>query len=111
MLQKNQRLNLKKDFKKVASGQKKETHSLKFFYLFLDNPQPLVGIANSKNYFKKAHDRNRARRLTSKAVETLYPSLNKNLNLVIMPKSQVLEKNLEQLIKEVESVKDLFEFN
>lgn len=108
MLAKSQRLNLKKDFKWVSSGERKETASFKFSYRFSDNPEPLVGIALSSQYFKKAHERNRARRLTSRVIENFYPGLRKGLNLVIMPKPRVLEFSPEELYLEIENVKDLF---
>lgn len=64
----------------------------------------MVGIALKKAVFKKAHDRNFARRLTSRAVETLYPNLPNNLNLVIMPKTTVFNASVESLVKELQNV-------
>ena len=111
MLPKSQRLNLKTSFKWVASGKHLQTPSFKLMVKFSDNPLPLVGIALSKDQFKKAVDRNRARRLTSKAIEGLYPSLLNRLNLVIMPKAVVLEKSPDQLSNELKNVKDLYTTN
>lgn len=107
MLPKSQRLNLKKDFKWVASGQKNQTPSLKLWWQLGQNSSPKVGIALSTKEFKKAHDRNRARRLASEAIQKLYSSLKENLNLVIMPKAQVLKKTPQELIEEIKHVKDL----
>src|SRR3989344_3135172 len=92
MLPKSVRLNLKKDFKRVASGKKIET---KFLKLFINSSDPVVpvckiGIALSSNYFKKATERNRARRLVSAAFEVLYPKLPTSINVVVLPKANVL---------------------
>lgn len=107
MLPKEKRLNLSKSFKWVSSGKRFQTNSFNLMVKYSDNPQPLVGIALSKAQFKQAHDRNRARRLTSKAIEELYSSLNHGLNLVIMPKGSVLDKSPEELIQELKDVKAL----
>jgi ribonuclease P protein component len=55
----------------------------------------------TKREFKKAHDRNRARRLVSEAVKLVYSALPENLNLVIMPKAQVLMETPDKLSKEI----------
>jgi len=73
-----------------------------------ENEVPLIGIALTTKYFKKATLRNRAKRLVSTAIQTLYPRLRKGLNLVIMPKSQILDKKPEQLVEELKNVKDLY---
>ncbi len=90
MLSKDKRLNLKKDFKWVASGGKSiDTKFTKLFVRIGDNSQAKVGIAVSAKNFKKANDRNRARRLASAAFESLYLSLPKNVNIVALPKAIV----------------------
>lgn len=93
MLPKHKRLNLKKDFKWVAQGERKETVNLKVFFRFGDNSIPKVGIAVSKANFAKAHDRNRAKRIISEAVREIYQSLPKDTNLVIIPKVSVFEQS------------------
>lgn len=108
MLSKERRLNLKKEFKWVAAGKKVYTERFKIMYRYGENPQPLVGIALSSQYFRKANKRNRARRLTSKVVENAYGKLRKDLNLVIMPKPEVLNTKQENLSQELEHVKDLY---
>ncbi len=80
-------------------------------YRFSPGDSPKVGIALSKQYFKNAVERNRARRLTSKAAEEIFISLRKELKLVIIPKASVLEEGPDALRKELESVKDIFESN
>ncbi len=111
MLPKSRRLNLKKDFKWVATGLKKETPSFKLMWKLADQDFPRVGIALNSSHFKKAVLRNRARRLTSTAIQELYSSLNKKLNLVIMPKLGILEKKPSELEKELIDVKDLYNTN
>ncbi|MDO8570853.1 MAG: ribonuclease P protein component [Candidatus Daviesbacteria bacterium] len=113
MLPKNKRLNLNKDFRWVASGKRIENNLVKMFLKMsppsdVELPQPKIGISLSKNVFKKAVDRNRARRLVSKALENLYNELPSGLNIVAMPKKDILEmnsneitKNLEELLKKV----------
>lgn len=90
MLPKNKRLNLKRDFLKVVSGQKNEDDLVKLFSKYGENKDPLIGIAVSSKTFKKAVERNRARRLVSKVCEDLYDRLPEGLNLIVMPKAEVL---------------------
>ncbi len=108
MLSKDRRLNLKKKFKWVASGKKVYTGHFKLMYRFSNNPHPKVGIALSSQLFRKANKRNRARRLTSRVVENVYKKLRKDLNLVIMPKPEVLNTKQEDLFQELENVKDIY---
>jgi ribonuclease P protein component len=101
MLPKSQRLNLKFDFVRVVKGRHDQTEHLKLFWVFDEQPSPLVGISVPRKLFKKAHQRNRARRLISAAVQQQYPSLPKELSLVIMPKIGLLECSSEQLEQEL----------
>lgn len=111
MLPKSKRLNLKVSFKWVAAGSKTQTNNLKVMYRFGENEIPLVGIALSSKVFKVSTQRNRAKRLASRAVEENYSSLKKNLNLVIMPKATIMEQQPNALVEELKNVKDLFETN
>ncbi len=111
MLPKLQRLNLKKNFKFVASGAKLETRSFKLMYRFSTNDNPLVGVAISSSNFKKANLRNKARRLSYLAIEDYYLDLPKGINLVIMPKAGILNDTVDELKKELKNVKDIFESN
>lgn len=104
MLPKHQRLNLKKDFKWVASGKSRNLQRFNLFIKYGENEFPLIGIATSKKYFKKATDRNRARRLMSKAFEDIYESLPKNVNIIALPKTGVIEVKSEDLSKELKDV-------
>lgn len=108
MLAKSQRLNLSKSYKWTAQGKRSSTPSLQLMYRLGENLQPQVGIALSKHHFKQSVERNRAKRLASTAIETLYPRLRKNLNLVIIPRPSVLGRHPDELIKELEYVKDLY---
>lgn len=102
MLPKEKRLNLKKDFKWVASGKRLNHHHFSVFIKYGENEFPKIGIATSKNYFKKATDRNRARRLLSKALESIYEALPHNINIIALPKSGVIDVKSEELLKELE---------
>ncbi len=150
MLPKSKRLNLKKDFKRVASGKKTETAHFKIFItsslktllsvsgdesgerlklsrqmersgLSLKYRKPrtlsprklikttshdfcLVGISLAKKTFKLATQRNKARRIASKAVEEIYERLPKGMNLIIMPKAQILSAKSEDLSLELKNV-------
>ncbi len=104
MLPKNNRLNLKKDFKWVAAGKKLESKYLKLFIRTGENEKPRIGIALSGKNFKKAVDRNRARRVTSQAFQSIYSSLPGTINIVALPKAGVLEVKSEDLLKELEEI-------
>ena len=75
---------------------------------FGENKKALVGVALIKKNFHKAVARNKAKRKASDAIQTLYGKLRKDLNLIIMPKVQILTKNIEDLKGELENVKDLY---
>lgn len=102
MLPKSQRLNLKKDFKWVAAGEKLETRYLKLFIIFGTNEIPKVGIAVSSKYFGKASMRNRARRLTSAAFEALYSALPKGVNILVLPKAGILRVKSQDVLLDLE---------
>ena len=110
MLPKSQRLNLKKDFKWVAAGKKLETTRpssggkyLKLFIRFGENEKPRVGVALSGKNFKKAVERNRARRIVSQAFQTLYSSLPNNINIMALPKTGVLEVKSGDVLSDLET--------
>lgn len=104
MLPKPQRLNLKKSFKWVVAGQKLGNNYLSLYIRQGENPQSLVGIASSKSTFKKATERNRARRLVSTGFETLYGRLPAGINIVAMPRSGVLELTSAEVTKVLEEL-------
>lgn len=104
MLSKDKRLNLKTDFKWVASGKKLESHYLKLFFKSGDNQLPRVGIAVSSKSFKKATDRNRARRLVSAALEKLYPDMLHDINIVALPKAGVLSVKSGDIVLDLEAI-------
>ncbi|TSC64305.1 MAG: Ribonuclease P protein component [Microgenomates group bacterium Gr01-1014_93] len=101
MLSKDKRLNLKTDFKWAVSGTRLET---KYITLFLKEGQtnsPRIGIASSSKVFKKAVERNRARRLTSRAFEDIYTKLPGSINIVALPKTGILSVKSEEVIKDL----------
>ncbi|MBI4035663.1 ribonuclease P protein component [Candidatus Daviesbacteria bacterium] len=102
MLSKDKRLNLKKDFKWVAAGKKLETQYIKLFIKHGDNKIPKVGIALSSKYFKKATERNLAKRLVSAAFESLYQSLPTTINIVALPKHRVIKVKSTDVLLDLE---------
>lgn len=104
MLSKDKRLNLKTSFNFVIKGQKLENQLTKIFFRSGDNSQALVGIALKKEHFKLATDRNRARRLISKGFENLYNKLPEGINIVTMPKKEVLSKSSDEVTKSLEEI-------
>ena len=106
MLPKSQRLNLKKDFKWVAAGKKLETKYLKLFIKSGENQTARVGIALSSKNFKNAIERNRAKRITAQAFQSVYPSLPKNINIVALPKTGILSVKSSELEKELKELNE-----
>lgn len=104
MLPKSKRLNLKKDFKWAVAGQKVGNDLLQLYIRQGDNLEPKMGIALSKSNFKKATERNRARRLTSFGFESLYERLPKGINIVAIPRSGVLELTSAEITKALEEI-------
>lgn len=104
MLPKSQRLNLKKDFKWLVSGKKIETKYFKLYLITGENQQPKLGIAVSSKNFKKAVDRNRARRLTSASFEALYSRLPSSINILALPKATIIEVKSGDVLIDLEAV-------
>lgn len=102
MLPKFQRLNLKKDFKWVASGRKIETKYLKLFVKVGDNQVPKIGIALSGRHFKKSTQRNRARRLISACFERIYDKLPPSVNIIALPKAGVVDVKSQDVLSDLE---------
>lgn len=104
MLPKSKRLNFKKDFKWVASGSKLETRFLKMFYRTGKNEVAKLGIALSSKNFKKATDRNRARRLVSQAFQSIFHLLPSTINIIALPKAGVIDVKSSDLALDLEKV-------
>lgn len=106
MLPKSQRLNLKADFKRVAAGKKLTSPYLTLFVK--PGSQSLkIGIAASTKNFKKAYQRNRARRLIASAFQPIYADLSQDLEIIALPKqaitsvkSNTVAEDLKKLLKE-----------
>ena len=102
MLPKLSRLNLRKDFKWVASGKKLETKYLKLFLKEGEDNLARVGIATSSKSFKKAYERNRARRLASSAFEALYHQLPTDISIVALPKVSITSVKSHDVVSDLE---------
>ncbi|MBI2593978.1 ribonuclease P protein component [Candidatus Daviesbacteria bacterium] len=100
MLPKSQRLNLKTNFRWVASGQSYTSKNFKLFYRLGENNEPKIGVSIATSEFKKATARNKAKRICFDMAKKYYQQLHKGINLVIMPKAQVMDLNETELDKE-----------
>lgn len=99
MLSKTQRLNLKTGFRWVASGKSITSPSFKIFYRFGENDQPKIGVSLVSAQFKKATQRSAAKRICFSLAASAYNQLPKTINLVIMPRVQILETDYSILNK------------
>lgn len=104
MLAKKDRLNLKTDFKWAVDGKKSEGRYLKLFVRLGENETPKVGIATSSKIFKKAHERNRARRLVSAAIAPLLVNLVQNVNILVLPKMGTIDVKSTDLLMELKQL-------
>lgn len=104
MLPKRSRLNLKFQFKEMITGKKLSSKFGNFYIKSGENSHPKIGIALTTKTFKKAHERNRAKRLISTAFKKLLPSLPPNINILVVPNSGVLEVKSEELKAEYEKL-------
>ena len=102
MLPKPQRLNLKKDFKWVVAGKRIESKFLTLFVKTGDNALPKIGIATSGKVFKKAHQRNRARRLAAEAFQSTAYRLPPTANIVALPKEGILSVKSNDVLLDLE---------
>lgn len=100
MLSKLQRLNLKTNFRFVASGKSVTQKSFKIFYREGENEIPKIGVSIVSAQFKKATQRNKAKRIFFNLAKKYYNQLPKNINLVIMPRAQVLDLAPDDLEKQ-----------
>lgn len=100
MLPKSQRLNLKINFRWVASGQSHTSKNFKLFYRFGKNPAPKIGVSVASAQFKKSTERNKAKRVCFDLAKRHLDKLHKGVNLVIMPRARVLDLSPEDLDKE-----------
>lgn len=106
MLPTTKRLNLKKEFSRVIKGRRFETPHFILYFAQASLDFPRVGISIRSKNFGKAHHRNKARRITSQVVQDLYQNLPKKADLIIMPKSGVLESDVSLMGKELKYVLD-----
>lgn len=104
MLPKKLRLDLGQEFDKVVVGQKLENDLVKIFFIWDEDGQIKVGIAPPRQVFKRAVDRNRAKRLVATALQVLYSQLKKGLRVVVIPKDGVLRLKSSQLTLRIEQL-------
>lgn len=107
MLPKSERLNLRKDFKWAITGKLTDTKYAKLYLRTGENQIPRIGIATASKTFKKATERNRARRLISQALQSIYNQLPSTINILVLPKQAVLGvKSGDVLLELQEKLKD-----
>lgn len=104
MLPKLNRLNLKFQFKEVITGKKISAKFGNIYLQYGENQQPKVGVALTTRVFKKAHDRNRAKRVIFTAFEKMLARLPANINILVVPNLRVLKVKSEELLKEYENI-------
>lgn len=108
MLDKSHRLNLKENFRWAVSGKSKTASHFKIFYKYGQNTEPRIGVSITSSQFKKAVLRNQAKRLMFRVAQESLSQLPKNINLVIMPRAQILETEFESLLRDFQNaVSDL----
>lgn len=100
MLAKKNRLNLKTHFRWVAQSKSYTSKNFKLYYRLGPNLEPQIGVSIVSAQFKKSTLRNQAKRIIFEIARNNLSLLHKNLNLVIMPRSQVLETDPLQLDEE-----------
>lgn len=104
MLSKNKRLNLKTDFKWLITGKDIDCKFTKLYVKTGNNQFPGVGISVSSKIFKKAVERNRARRLMSTAIEIVYERLSSSINILALPKKGILSVKSGEVLLDLEEV-------
>lgn len=77
---------------------------MKLFIKFGENTFPRLGVALSAGYFKKATQRNRARRLTSRAFQLTWSRLPASANIVVLPKTDILDVKLQDVLADLEGL-------
>lgn len=105
MLARTARLNVSENFKWIRSGKRYESSHLRMFWQWGDNPKPLIGVAVNTKELKKANLRVKAKRLCFESARLLYSDLPSGLNLVIMPKPEILNSNVEELARELQNAR------
>ena len=97
MLPKSRRLNLKKDFKWLVTGQKFDTKYAAVYIRFAKNQLPMFAVAAPSRNFKKAVDRNRVKRVFYQAFQDLQ-DLPKSINIFALPKPACLGVKSEDIL-------------
>lgn len=104
MLPKKNRLNLKFQFKEIITGKKLSGRFGNVYLKSGENSEPKIGVALTTKTFKKAHERNRAKRVISAIFEKLLTKLPNNINILVVPNHDVLEVKSEELKTEYENL-------
>lgn len=106
MLPKQNRLNKRADFSRVAqSGQTVQSKNFGLAYLDTDdkNTLPKIGFIVSNKISKKAHERNYVKRLLRQTIRELVGNIKNGLLLVLLARKSILDASSEELKRELES--------
>ncbi|MBU1131483.1 ribonuclease P protein component [Patescibacteria group bacterium] len=105
MLPKVNRLTKESDFKKIARGAK-PTHSKFFILKKLPSTEKdtKFGIVISAKISKKATIRNKIRRQAGEIIRKNLSNTNTGYNTMIVVKNSILDKDFEEIKKDLESL-------
>ena len=105
MLAKKYKLHLKKDLDLVyKKGRRFGTNSLSISYIITKDEISKFAVFVPKKIFKKAHDRNRAKRRIFELIRTNYDNFPSNLAVIFFAKKEVIDQDFVLLQKEIEEI-------
>lgn len=103
----------KKDFKAFFDQKNIVSSRIYIFYFNYKkrNDHPRFGISINKKHFKKAVTRNKIKRQIKSMLQSFYKDINKNIDILIMVRSNFLENtfdnNKKELIEQFKKIKIL----
>lgn len=85
-------------------GRRLGTNSLSISFIITKDETTKFAVFVPKKIFKKAHDRNRAKRRIFELIRTNYDNFPGNLSVIFFAKKEVLDKDYDLLQKEIEEI-------
>jgi ribonuclease P protein component len=105
VLAKKYKLHLKKDLDLVyKKGRRLGTSSLSISFVITKDEISKFAVFVPKKIFKKAHDRNKAKRRIFELIRTNYDNFPNNLAIIFFAKKEVIDKDFDLLQKEIEEI-------
>ena len=92
-------LRKKEDIKYVLRRGAKNHSPLFRLHVVKNKTTTRLGVIVGKTVSKKAVERNRIRRRTREAFRRVAPTINRNIDVVILPTKKVLEAPFEDIVK------------